>query len=1095
VSTPYSANTIRELIDEIATIQADRTFLISPETGRTLTFGALREQVLGLSSHLQQLGLGPGDKVAFLLDNGLFTVQLFLGTMYGGFVAVPLNVRAGLSQLSQMVDHCDADVVFVEAKYRTLIEEAVGSAQRPIKLIFVDIDTGVTAPAKSDGILAPIASDHPALLMYSSGSTGVPKGAIHTHKSVLAHGRNSALSHQLTAQDRSLLVLPLYHINAECVTLMPTLTVGGSVVVPHGFVVSEFWNWIDDYQCTWSALVPTIISQLLDWKDPKADRRDDTFKRIRFLRSSSAPLSPSLHREFVDKFGLVLIQAMGSSEGGNVFSNPLPPSKNKIGSPGLPWGFETKIVDRRDMPVSAGEPGEILLRGDGMMLGYHKDPEGTAAALDDDHWLHTGDLAYQDEDGYFFVVGRAKELIIKGGMNIAPKQIDEVLESHPAVLEAAAVGVPDRRLGEEIVAFAVLRDGATCDERELLTFSEHHLGYFKTPARIHLVQDLPKGPSGKVQRLRLLEDASKLAVRRSAFLLEGIEISKLGIDVKKLAVEQIVTEVWSDILGQRLIDPQHNFFALGGNSLMAIRCLSRLREQIPLVLSVSDFFENATIAELSTIVRTRLNRSSAGGTSFQSRIDLQPIPPRDPTGPCPLSLSQERIWFMEQFISGEPVYNEAEAARLEGVLDVALFEQALNKVVERHEILRQTIELRNDLPAAVVHDHWPLQLIKIDLRHLSLSARETELARLLIDLPRRPYDLAAEPGIRAAIIQLAGQEYAFILMMHHIICDRLSVGILWHELGALYQSLLRDEPSPLVPLSIQHGDYSSWQRLPAREARFKDDIAFWKSNLQGAPTLIDLPTDRPRPSINSYRGNKLWFKIEAEPTENLRRFCQREQTTLFNVFIAALNTLLYRYAGQDDILLGIPIADRDRVDLQPLIGFLLDTHILRTDLSGEPTFRELLNRVKKAVLGLYSHQSVPFQRVVEALNPERSLSHAPLFQVLLNWRDADAEFSYIGFPGFSVSPLRTQCKTAKFDLTLFVTETAEGIDLELEYNTDLFDDDRIERMVGHLRVLLESVVRDPEQRITEIQLLTESERQILLAQWNTVATDQIANDS
>ncbi len=319
-----------------------------------------------------------------------------------------------------------------------------------------------------------------------------------------------------SSADRSLLVLPLYHINAECVTLVPALMTGGSVVVPHRFSVSKFWDWLDEYRCTWSAIVPTIISQLLDWEDPRAGSRGAAFQRIRFLRSSSAPLSPSLHREFLDKFKLLLIQAMGSTEAGNVFSNPLPPSENKIGSPGLPWGFEAKIVDPEGVELPPGEPGEVLVRGPAMMQGYYKEPDATAAVLDPDGWLHTGDLAYRDGDGYFFVVGRSKELIIKGGVNIAPRQIDEVLESHPAVLEAAAVGVPDRYLGEDLVAFVVLRAGASADERQLLTFCESRLGHFKTPSRIHLVQDLPKGPSGKVQRLKLLDEAARLAAATSA---------------------------------------------------------------------------------------------------------------------------------------------------------------------------------------------------------------------------------------------------------------------------------------------------------------------------------------------------------------------------------------------------------------------------------------------------------------------------------------------------------------------------------------------------------------------------------------------------
>lgn len=1088
----FKSQTVRGLIDDAAEARADLIFLVGAETARTLTFGELRKQVRGLSAHFHRLGLTKGDKIAFLMDNGLFTVQLFLGAMFGGFVAVPLNVRAGLSQLSHMLDDCDARVVFVGAEYTTLINEVVASVSRPIEIIAVDIDTGLESPVGFEEIpLAPVAEDDPALLMYSSGSTGLPKGAIHTHRSVVAHGRNSARSHQLTAADRSLLVLPLYHINAECVTLMPTLTSGGSVVVPHGFVVSEFWNWLDEYRCTWSALVPTIISQLLDWKDPRAKGRAAAFERIRFFRTSSAPLSPALHREFIDKFKVLLIQAMGSSEAGNVFSNPLPPGKNKIGSPGLPWGFDAKIVDRDGAAVSVREPGEVLLRGDGMMTCYHKDPDGTAAALDADGWLHTGDLAYQDEDGFFFVVGRSKELIIKGGMNIAPKQIDEILESHPAVLEAAAVGVPDRHLGEDIIAFAVLRKDMNCDERELLSFSETHLGYFKTPTRIHFVEDLPKGPSGKVQRLRLVEDAERLATRRSAFLLDGVDIPNLGVDAKNLPVDRMITEIWSGIFGVPEIEPESNFFALGGKSLMAIQYISRLRNQIPVVLSLSDFFEGPTIAQQAEIVRKRLSGSTEHGSdgSFLSRADLQPIPIRDPALPCPLSLSQERLWFMEQFTSGEPVYNEAEAVRLKGKLDVDLFERALNAVVERHEILRTTIEPTDGMPLAMVHEHWPLKLTKVDLGHLPAGEREAELARLLVELPRQPYHLEAEPGIRAAIVQLSAEEHAFILMMHHIICDRLSVGILWGDLGKLYQAFLLNDASPLPALPIHYGDYSSWQRQPARETRFEGDVSFWKKELRDAPTFINLPTDRPRPSVNSYRGNKLPFRIESSLADDLHHLCKSERTTLFNVFAAALNIMLYRYTGQDDILVGIPVADRDRLDLQQLIGFLLDTHILRTNLGGNPSFREILGRVQKSMLGLYAHQSVPFQRVVEALNPERSLSYAPLFQVLLNWRDPDAELRFIGFPGLEVESLLAQSKISKFDLTFFVTETSESIELEVEYNTDLFEADRIERMFDHFRVLLEGAARDPEQGIAEMPMLTNAERQALLTQWDTVAAE------
>ena len=501
--------TIREAVDAAAVSQPAAAFLLSAETGSEISTLELKQNCILLSAMLRQAGLAHGDKVAFLMDNGLLTVQLFLGSMYGGLVAVPLNVRAGVMQLAYMLDHCDAKVIFTEEQYAGLLSEALTDVRRDIRVITANVDGPIPAFESVSAVEPPPSpsADDVALLMYSSGSTGKPKAAIHTHATVLAHGWNSIASHQLTAADRSLLVLPLYHINAECVTLIPTLLSGGSVVVTHRFVVSKFWDWIDDLHVTWSALVPTIIAELVDWDDPKKDARAEAFRRIRFFRSSSAPLSPALHRQFLDKFQLPLLQAMGSTEGGNVFSNPQPPAKNKIGSPGLAWGFEIKLVNRQGAEVPAGEAGEIVLRGAALMKGYYKDPEGTAAVLDSEGWFHTGDLARRDEDGYFFVVGRSKELIIKGGVNIAPRQIDEVLESHPAVLEAAAVGVPDRYFGEDAVAFAVLRPGAAADENELLAYCESRLGHFKTPSRVHFLKELPKGPSGKVQRLKLLDPA------------------------------------------------------------------------------------------------------------------------------------------------------------------------------------------------------------------------------------------------------------------------------------------------------------------------------------------------------------------------------------------------------------------------------------------------------------------------------------------------------------------------------------------------------------------------------------------------------------
>ena len=1097
MSRDSEMNTVRDLIDWMASTRPDFAFLISPETGRVSTFKGLQEQARHLCGRFRQLGLERGDKIAFLMDNGLCTAQLFLGAMYGGFVSVPLNTRAGVSQLSYMLDHCDAKVAFVGSQYNALIKEAMASVRRPVEIISTDPDSclEVNETSSLTGTLTPVSAEDPALLMYSSGTTGQPNGAVHTHRSVLAHGRNSACSHQLTAADRSLLVLPLYHINAECVTLMPTLTSGGSVVIPRGFVVSEFWNWLDDYHCTWSALVPTIISQLLDWKDPKAESRAACFQRIRFLRTSSAPLSPSLHHEFIGKFKLPLIQAMGSSEAGNVFSNPVPPGTNKIGSPGLPWGFETRIVDREGEELPAGEAGEVLIRGDGMMHAYYKDPAGTAAAVDPDGWLHTGDLAYRDEDDYFFVVGRSKELVIKGGMNIAPKQIDEVLETHPAVLEAAAVGVPDRYVGEDLIAFVVMRSEKVLDEKELLTFCESRLGHFKTPTRIHFVEDLPKGPSGKVQRLKLQDIAAKLSASE---LLASERMTTApreeqgsgGASVPPLAeIEQIILETWEELLHQPVTDVHSNFFALGGHSLLAIRSLSQLREKLPVALSLSDFFENPTVAQQATVVRRRLalNAPADGQAPRDQSAPIaapQTIPLRNRELACPLSPGQQRLWFLEQLNPGLPIYNEFEAMRLLGELNVDALEQAINAIVQRHEVLRSTIETIDGQPMAIVHENWPLRLKKIDLRSLAPLQRQSEVERLLIAEPRRLYHLEVEPGIRATLLRLGPQEYVFILLMHHLVCDWSSEGVFWRDLSALYRAFCSGEPADVPTLQIQHGDYAAWQQKQIAGTDFAEELAFWEENLREAPELLDLPTDRPRPRTISYRGGKRRFRIDRSLADALRDCARREKTSLFTVFAAALNTLLYRYSGQEDILLGIPMADRDRQELQPLIGFLLQIGVLRTKLSGRMTFHELLDTVQKGVLGVYGHRGVPYDQVVSKLQPERNLSYAPLAQVMLNWRDRDQLLSFIGMDGLRVEWLLSETKTSKFDLVVVLTDFGDDVWAELEYSADLFDDSRIERMFGHYQKLLGAVAANPDGRLSDLPLLTATERQQLLVEWN-----------
>ena len=505
--------TVRSIIDQQADSHGDATFLISPEADLVLSYRQLQENARTIEKHYNSMGLQKSDKVAFLMNNGLWTASLFLGTMYSGRVILPLNAVSGIEQLSYVIEHSDCRIIFVEDKLRQKNQSAIDNIPNHIQIISTSRNTGPQWPESvtSETVETPeIDERDEALLIYTSGTTGRPKGVVHTHKSVIAGGRNTAIAHELEPNDRALCVLQLYHINGQMVTVMGPLVSGGSVVMPNKFSVSEFWGWIDDHQCSWFSVVPTIIAYLLEQAERLQEAPRDAASRpqLRFGRSASAPLSPDMHLQFEQQFAVPIVETMGLSEtAAQILSNPMPPKKPKYGSPGFAIGNEAMIIDDQGNAQVKGQSGELMIRGDNVMKEYYKNPEVTASTLRSDGWLHTGDLAYEDEDGYFFITGRLKEIIIKGGENIAPREIDEALYQHSAVLEAAAFPIPDRNYGQEILACVALKPGANCTTEELQAFCVEKLGKFKAPRSISFMDELPKGPSGKIQRLKLAEAA------------------------------------------------------------------------------------------------------------------------------------------------------------------------------------------------------------------------------------------------------------------------------------------------------------------------------------------------------------------------------------------------------------------------------------------------------------------------------------------------------------------------------------------------------------------------------------------------------------
>ncbi|WP_435187394.1 acylating sulfoacetaldehyde dehydrogenase [Pseudothioglobus sp. nBUS_23] len=491
-------STITELVDQFANETPNKNYLIDADLDLYVTYSQLQKDISNLGAYFEENNIKANDKVGFMLDNGYASTLLFIGAMYHGVVIVPLNVLAGSKQINYTIDHSECKLIFSSnfyiSKFKTILES---SNARVVQYSGIE---SLTFAKQTSVHLTPTQPNSPAVLIYTSGTTGVPKGALLSHKNVLSGGRNTALAHEVVSTDISFCVLPLYHINAEMVSIASALVSNSCVVTVGKFSVSNFWQIIEKYQCTWFSVVPTIINYLLN---DDFDVKTLNLKNLRFGRSASAPLSPEVHKKFEKTFNIKIIETMGLTEtAAQILSNP--PSGGKHGSAGKAYGNEVRIIDDQGNYLSAGTTGELVIKGDNVLLEYFKNEEATTGAFSEDGYFLTGDLGVEDDEGFFFITGRKKELIIKGGENISPREIDDTLYKHNAVLEACTFGIEDDNYGEEISACVYLKDDLVANEAELLDLCKADLGEYKTPRQIIFVDEpLPKGPSGKIQRLKI----------------------------------------------------------------------------------------------------------------------------------------------------------------------------------------------------------------------------------------------------------------------------------------------------------------------------------------------------------------------------------------------------------------------------------------------------------------------------------------------------------------------------------------------------------------------------------------------------------------
>ncbi|HST59374.1 MAG TPA: amino acid adenylation domain-containing protein, partial [Longimicrobium sp.] len=674
-------------------------------------------------------------------------------------------------------------------------------------------------------------------------------------------------------------------------------------------------------------------------------------------------------------------------------------------------------------------------------------------------------------DGEVESLGRADQQVKVRGFRVELGEVESALASHPAVREAAVlardVAGGDRRL---VAWWVSVSDTAEADGPALRAHLKALLPEFMLPSAYVRMEKLPLTQNGKLDRRALPEP-------------EPAEASDAEMVAPRNQTEELVAALWAEVLRTERVGIHDDFFALGGHSLLATRVLARVQAAFGVVMPLRALFEGPTVAELAERV------------DALRRADGPALPPIVPVGrdrDLPLSSAQERLWFLDRLEGGSSFYNIPMAIRLLGGLDTAALEQAIGEIVRRHETLRTAIRESGDAAVQVVLPFTGFVLPIEDLSSLDDAPRAAQTERRAQESATRPFDLAAGPLFRASLLRLAAEEHVLLVCMHHVVSDGTSLGVLMRELSALYAAYRQGDPSPLPEPAVQYADFAVWQREQLQGEVLDRQLAWWKHRLAGAPTLLELPTDRPRPAVQSYRGAREPLAFASSTLlDRLQALGRGEGATLYMVLLGAFQVLLAKYAGTEDVVVGSPIAGRTRRETEELIGFFANTLVLRTELEGDPSFRETLRRVRDVTLGAFEHQEVPFEKLVAELQPERSLSHAPVFQVMFTLQNADA--TGIDLPDLRMQGVPATLETTRFDLALSVVTDGSRMFGGLEYSTDLFDAETIRRMLGHLERVLEQVVEDADRRMSALALLGEAEQARVVDEWNRTEADYPAD--
>ena len=1085
---PAAGSRREKLVHELFEEQVEKT----PEAvavvfeDAILSYGELNRLANRLAHYLRELGVGPDGRVAICAERGLEMMVGLLGVFKAGGAYIPLDPRYPRERLRYMLEDGEPAVLLTQERWQGLFS-GVGE-----KLPALNLDEAApqwrerpeTNPVWN-GIGG--GSQHLAYLIYTSGSTGTPKGAMVEQGGMVNHLYIMVRDLQLTGQD------VVAQTASQCFDIsvwqfLNALLVGGKTLIvgeEDARDPESLLKVLDSKGVTIFQTVPSMLEAMI----VEGGEIGVGLNSLRWALVCGEASSVELWRRWKSLYPSVpLLNAYGPAEcsddvtfyamqeGWSGEEMTLVP----IGKPLM--NTQVYVLDGREEPAPMGVIGELYIGGEEVGRGYWNRAGLTAERFVADRFgsqvggrlYRTGDVARWGRDGNLEFLGRIDHQVKIRGYRIELGEIEARLLEHIAVREAVVIAREDTVGDRRLVAYYTSAEvngggGEGIGAEQLRGLLLAKLPEYMIPAAYVQLEKLPLSPNGKVDRKALP------APEGGAYVARGYE-EPVG------ETERTLAGVWAELLRLERVGRHDNFFELGGHSLLVVRVISRMRKVLNVEITIGDVFAHPALADLARTIE------SAG------QAELPPITPAQRGEDLPLSFAQQRLWFLTQMGASE-AYHIFEGLRLKGRLDRESLRRALDRIVVRHEALRTTFISVDGEPSQRIAapGESRFHLAERDLRE-QIGAGE-ELDRLVREEAAAGFDLASGPLIRGRLIRMGEEEHALLFTMHHIVSDGWSRGVFISELSALYGAFARGEEDPLPELGVQYADYAVWQRKWMEGEVLRKQEEYWERTLAGAPSLLELPTDHPRPAEQDYAGGRVQVALDEKLSRGLKELSKRRGTTLYMTLLAGWGALLARLSGQEDLVIGTPAANRGRMEIEGLIGFFVNTLALRLDVSGSPSVVELLRRVKGRALEAQQHQDIPFEQVVEIAKPARSLAHTPLFQVLFDWQQ-NAGGGGLALPGLELGPLGSaKPVVAKFDLTLSLWDVGERIVGGLEYAAALLERSTVERYVGYLQALLEGMVANSAQAMDSLPLLAEAERQQLLYEWNAPQSEYPAAGS